>query len=443
MVSCNSRLRVLKTLSHQEPDKIVVDLGASTSTGISAIAYNNLKKALNINGMHTHVFDVIQQLAMVDDCLLDRFGVDIVSIDRDYDTSDDSWKDVTLSDNSVAQWPAYFNPRKRQDGSWDVLDDDDDVIGRMPSSGTFFDQTVYPYLDAYPDHFKTIQEDMKKVLWTAYPLGPWRHVDEADFWHRLRRQGEKLRDSGRAVLLTLGFNLVQAGMFLRRMDNFLMDIYTDPQNVMRLVKTLADIYFVTLQETVEKLGDLVDVFRIGDDLGMYSGPFMSPEVYRKLFKPVHKEFCAYIKKHTQAYTCLHSCGSIYEMIPDLIDAGFDSLNPVQTNCHNMDPAVLKREFGRDITFWGGGCDTTTMLNRATAEQIHKHVLERLKVFSPGGGFIFSTVHNILPEVPPENIIAMFRAVDDFNGRANKEMPEILRTLCESQRVNKQNRRVRL
>ncbi len=416
ITSSNSRQHVLKSLSHQEPDKVVVDLGATTSTGISAIAYHNLKKALNIDSGHTRVFDVIQQLAIVENCLLDQFGIDVVSIGRDYDSTDESWHDVSLLGGIKSQWPDYFRTIAKDDGSRDVLAPDGCVMGTMPSMGFFFDQTFFPYVDEYPDDLKSLPDDMKKVLWGACPRGPWQHANEADFWDKLRSNGQRVRESGRAVVITAGCNLLEWGMFLRRMDNFLMDIYAEPQKVKHLVEALADIHMSTLNKVVEKVGDIVDVIRFGDDLGMDNNSFMSPEIYREIFKPKHKEFCSYVKKHTESYTCLHSCGSIYDLIPDLIDAGFDCINPIQTNCRNMNPATLKREFGKDITFWGGGCDTRTILNDATPQQVQEHVLERLDILSPGGGFIFCAIHNILPEVPPENIIAMFSAVDKFNGK---------------------------
>jgi uroporphyrinogen decarboxylase len=114
-------------------------------------------------------------------------------------------------------------------------------------------------------------------------------------------------------------------------------------------------------------------------------------------------------------TFLHSCGSIYEIMPDLIEAGYDVINPVQCACRDMDPVRLKREFGKDICFWGGGCDTREVLNRGTPAQVRKHVIRQMEVLSPGGGFVFNTIHNILPEVPPENIVAMYEAVEAFNG----------------------------
>jgi len=164
------------------------------------------------------------------------------------------------------------------------------------------------------------------------------------------------------------------------------------------------------------VGDLVDICRFGDDLGMDTGPFMAPELYRRFFKPRHRQLCDYVHQHSGMHTFLHSCGSIYKLMPDLIEAGFEIINPVQTVCRDMDPIRLKREFGADITFWGGGADTRTVLNRHTPEQVRTHVLERLEIFHRGGGFVFNTVHNILPDVPPQNIEAMFAALDEFSGK---------------------------
>jgi len=172
----------------------------------------------------------------------------------------------------------------------------------------------------------------------------------------------------------------------------------------------------TLEKVCNSVGDIVDIIRFGDDLGMTQGPFMSPEIYRQLFKPRHKILCDYVKSHSQMHTFIHSCGSISLLMPDLIDAGIEIFNPVQTNVYGMDPAFLKKEFGADCTFWGGGIETAGTLNKAAPEKIREQVLQRMELFSKGGGFVFNTVHNILPDVPPENIIAMFDAVKEFNSR---------------------------
>jgi uroporphyrinogen decarboxylase len=163
----------------------------------------------------------------------------------------------------------------------------------------------------------------------------------------------------------------------------------------------------------DSVGDIVDIIKFGDDLGTNTGPFMPRETYDEFFGPRHKMMCDYVKAHSSAHTMLHVCGGIYELIPGLIDAGFEIINPVQVNAVNMEPERLKKEFGRDLTFWGGGINTQSVLNQGTPQQIRDHVRHNIEVFNKEGGYVFNTVHNILPDVSPENIMAMFGAVDEF------------------------------
>ena len=146
-----------------------------------------------------------------------------------------------------------------------------------------------------------------------------------------------------------------------------------------------------------------------------SGPLMDMDTFRKHFKPRYKILCEYVKKNTGMKIFMHSCGSVKQFIPDFIEVGIDILNPVQTNCHDMDPVNLKKEFGKDIVFWGGGVDTASILNKADPEEVRRDVLKRCEIFSKGGGFVFAPIHNILSEVPPENVIAAYNAVREFNG----------------------------
>jgi uroporphyrinogen decarboxylase len=172
-------------------------------------------------------------------------------------------------------------------------------------------------------------------------------------------------------------------------------------------------HLALLEKICQAVGDVVDVIRLGDDLGMNSGPLMGPDTYRKLFKPRHTVLCNYIKTHSRMHTFLHSCGSIYKLIPDLIEAGFDILNPAQTNARDMQPGKLKLEFGSQVTFWGAGVDTRSILNMGTPQQVKEDVRRNIEILAPGGGFVFNTIHNILPDVPPENILAMFAALDEY------------------------------
>ncbi len=413
----SSRQRILDAVAHREPERVPLDLGATPSSGISAIAYNQLKSELGIDPGPTRVYDVVQQLAWPDDEVLDRFGVDVLDIGRVYNAAAEDWYDIELRDGSPAQYPSWFRPQAREDGAYVALAADGTPIAEMPATGMFFDQTCFPYLDGYPEDFGGLSEAMAKVLWAAFPSSPWDCLGEEGFWEGLRRRTLALREStDRALMLGIGCNLFEWGTFLRRLDNFLMDLGSDERNVERLLEALVAGHMQTLEKVCETVGDIVDIVRFGDDLGMDGGPFMSPATYRRFFKPHHAAMCAYVKQHSGMHTFLHSCGSVYQLIPDLIEAGFEVLNPVQTSCRDMEPERLKREFGAHLTFWGGGCDTREVLNRQSPAQVKQHVRERIEVFAPGGGFVFNTVHNILPDVPAANVLAMYEVVAEFHGR---------------------------
>ncbi|HBY09589.1 MAG TPA: methyltransferase, partial [Chloroflexi bacterium] len=221
------------------------------------------------------------------------------------------------------------------------------------------------------------------------------------------------QQTDRALLVVVGCNLFEWGTFLRRLDNFLRDLVLNQRDVERLLDALMERHLATLDKVCRAVGDVVDILRFGDDLGTDTGPFMRPETYRRLFKPRHTLLCDYVHQHSQMHTFLHSCGSIYKLIPDLIEAGFEILNPVQTNSRDMQAARLKQEFGKDVTFWGAGADTRSILNRATPQEVRAHVRRNIEILSPGGGFVFNPIHNLMPDVPPENIMAMFAAVDEF------------------------------
>lgn len=412
-----SRERVLAAIEHREPDRVPVDLGSTPSSGISAIAYGNFKRHLGLTAGRTRVYDVVQQLAQPEDAILDRCGIDVVDIGRTFNRNDDAWYDIRLGDGQPAQYPAWFHPERQPDGSWLARLPDGTAIAHMPVGGTFFDQTCFPYLDDYPSDFAGLDAAMGKVLWSALVHSPWDHARDPGFWATLRENALVLRQStDRALMIVIGCNLFEWGTFLRRIDNFLCDLAAEPVQAEALLDALMERHLATLAHVCRAVGDIADVCRFGDDLGTNGGPFMSPAMYRRFFKPRHAQLCAFVHRHSRMKTFLHSCGSIHALLPDLIEAGFEVINPVQTNCRDMEPARLKREFGRDVCFWGGGCDTREVLPHATPAAVKDHVRRQLEILAPGGGFVFNTVHNILPEVPPENIAAMFEAVAEFNGR---------------------------
>jgi len=413
-----SRERILAAINHQTPDKVPVDLGATPSSGISAIAYSNLVKYIGMTELPVQIYDVVQQLAQPDMKILNKFGVDVLDIGREFNDKQSDWKPVTLATGEPAFYPKWFNPVKLENGSYATYDDDGKtMLSRMPVGATFFDQTYFPYVNGYPDNYDNLDKEMGRIMWARHVHSPWDHAGESDFWQKLREKTLHLRQStDKALLVVAGCNLFEWGTFLRRMDNFLMDLMCDQTNVARLLDELLKRHLTTLEKVCESVGDIVDIIRFGDDLGMISGPFMDVEIYRELFKPRHKILCDYVKTHSKMHTFIHSCGSISLLMPDMIEAGFEIFNPVQTNAWKMEPGFLKKEFGRDCTFWGGGIENVTVLNNGTPQQVRNQVLERLEIFSQGGGYVFNTVHNILPDVPPENIVAMFDAINEFNNK---------------------------
>jgi len=412
-----SRERILAAINHKTPDKVPIDMGSTPSSGISATAYERLRRHVGRKDGATLVYDVVQQLAQPEEWALDRFGIDVVDLGRTFNTKESDWYDITLASGDPARYPTWFRPEQEADGSWLARHADGTVIARQPNGAAFYDETCFPWMDAWPSDYSGLDDAMGKVLWSALVHSPWDNAGKPGFWERLRANALELRrTSDRAIMVVVGCNLFEWGTFIRRIDNFLMDLLLEQGKVEGLLDALMERHMATLEKVCTAVGDIVDVVRFGDDLGTDQGPFMQPDLYREIFKPRHKMLCDYVHTHSSMHTFLHSCGSIDLVIPDLVEAGFEILNPVQTNARGMEPARLKRDFGKDVTFWGGGIDTRTVLNNGSPAEVRKQVLERLEIFAPGGGFVFNTVHNILPDVPPENIVAMFDAIRDYNGK---------------------------
>jgi uroporphyrinogen decarboxylase len=409
-----SRERILSAINHKQPDKVPVDIGATPSSGISMVAYQNLVKHLGIKNQKNKVYDVIQEVTQPEQEILDLLGVDVVDVGRFFNTAEDYWHELELIKGYPALYPKWFNPVWQPDGVWLAPGKTGEYIGKMPVGATFFDQLIFPYINGFPYDYNDLSHHMSRVIWGGFGFTPFDWLDHPDFWKMLRETILKERAaSDKAFLIGIGCNLFEWGTFLRRIDNFLMDLYLDPVNTHKLLDKLLGGHMELLARICDTVGDIVDIIKFGDDLGTNMGPFMPLEIYEEFFGPRHKMMCDYVKSHTQAHTMLHVCGGIYELIPGLINAGFDIINPVQINAVNMEPEKLKKEFGKDVTFWGGGCNTQSILNMATPDQVKDHVRKNIETFSRDGGFVFTTVHNILPDVPPQNIVAMFEAVDEF------------------------------
>jgi uroporphyrinogen decarboxylase len=248
-------------------------------------------------------------------------------------------------------------------------------------------------------------------MWTAIasPPGPLVGGPEGD---RLFAEGaRRLREqTDRAILALFGGNLLEVGQFLYRNDGFFMLLAGDPERAHRFLDKVVELHLAKLERFLGAVGPYIDVIVFGDDLGMQTGPQISPAMYREFFKPRHKLMWGRAKQLAKVKVMLHCCGGVRELLPDLIDAGLDAINPVQITCKGMEAKGLKADFGKDMVFWGGGCDTRHILSKGTPEEVKHHVRGQINVLGPGGGFVFQQVHNIMADVPPANIVAMLEAV---------------------------------
>ena len=405
-----SRERVLAALNHQETDRVPVDLSGHRSSGIAAMAYARLRCHLGLEERSIRVYDPVQQLAIIHDDVLDMFGVDCIELGRAFALDDDAWTDWVLPDGTPCQMPSWAAP-ERDSGGWVLRSAGGNVIARMPDSAIYFEQVNFPFLEEAD--LEAIPEAMEECMWTAVASPPGPLVSGPDDNRFFGETARAFREStDRAIVALFGGNLLEMGQFLFRNDNFFLMLAGQPELVNDFLDRVLEMHLRNLEQFLQAVGEHIDIILFGDDLGMHSGPQISPRMYREFFKPRHERLWKRAKELADAKVMLHCCGGVRELLPDIIDAGLDATNPVQTSCEGMDPAELKAEFGKDLTFWGGGCDTRHILPEGTPDEVRKHVREQIEIFSPGGGFVFQQVHNVLADVPPENIVALLEAAKE-------------------------------
>lgn len=408
--TASPRERILAALNHEETERVPIDFGGHRSSGIAAIAYRRLREALGLEPRPIRVYDPVQQLAIIDEDVLDRFGVDTIEMGRGFALEDEHWRDWTLPDGSPCQMPAWMTP-VREEGQWVLRSASGRVLGRMPDGALYFEQCYWPYLEA--DDLDQLPTALNENMWCAAKSPPGPPAAGPDGPAILATGARRLRQrTQRAILGLFGGNLLETGQFLYRNDNFFLLLAGKPSRAHEFLDRLTELHLKNLERFLSAVGDSIDIVLFGDDLGMQSGPQLSPKMYREFFKPRHSRLWKRAKELANVKVMLHCCGGVRELLDDLIDAGLDAINPVQVSCVGMEPRQLKADFGDRITFWGGGCDTHQILNQGSPKDVRRHVQEQVSIFRPGGGFVFQQVHNILADIRPENIIAMFDAVRD-------------------------------
>ena len=411
-----------------------VDVGATFVTGIHVSALARLRRAVlgDQPGHRIRVCEPYQMLGEVDDELRDALGIDVIgSLARTsiFGTDESAWKPFTFWDGTELLVPHNFNITVEEaTGDWLIYPEGDQsapASARLPKGGYFFDAIIRQQpIDEDKLNPDDNTEEFKR-------FGP----AEMEFYQAKKRWFQDHADRG-VILVIPGtafgdIALVPAPFLknpkgIRDIAEWYMTTAARPEYVKRVFEKQCEVGLENVATLIETFGDLVQVAVVtGTDFGTQRGPFIKPAAYRDLYKPFHIRVNELIHRRTNWKTFIHSCGSVYDFLPDFIDAGFDVLNPVQCSAAKMDPRTLKREFGPHLTFWGGGVDTQHTLPFGTPDEVYRQVSERIDIFNDGGGFVFNTVHNIQGPTPTANMLAMFRAIRD-SARQPERIPSTSR-----------------
>ncbi len=418
-----SRERVRKAITHQEADRVPLDVGASAVTGMHASSVYLLRQGLHLDppGTPVKVVEPYQMLGEIQPDLLDALGVDVVGLIAPkgfFGFKNEGWKPWTFFDGTPLLVPEAFNTDPEPNG--DILmypegDRSAPPSARLPNDGFYFDTIIRQ---------PPIDEEKLDPADNLEEFGPVSDEDLAYF----AAEAERLySQTDKAILANFGntgfgdIALVPTPWLkypkgIRDVAEWYMSTVSRRDYVLKVFERQCEIALENLPKLYAAVGDRASVmFMSGTDFGQQTGTFISPRAYRQLYQPFQRQLNDWVHQHTPWKTFIHSCGSVRALIPDFIEAGFDIINPVQTSAKDMDPRGLKAEFGRDIIFWGGGVDTQRTLPFGTPEEVCAEVKERLRIFGPGGGFVFNSIHNVQARVPVENLLALYRTVKDEGG----------------------------
>jgi uroporphyrinogen decarboxylase len=371
----DSRKRVNKALNHQEPDKVPVDLGGFVTT-IEAEPYEDLKKYL---GLKTETMIFLRAHVAPDEEVLEKFSIDTRYL---WPSPLQKWADVNKQDTLIDGWGIKWH---------------------RPKGGHYYDP-IDPPLSNYS------YDDLK---YYKYPPDLW----NKEYEEELAKKAERLYKDTDYFLIadSLLTGIFEQAEHLRGFENFMIDLAINKDFANKLLDIILEQRKEFYDRFLDIVGPYVDMVMVADDLAGQDTLLISPQTYRELIKPRHKELNSLIKNKADVKIFYHCCGAVSELINDLIDEGVDILNPIQVSAKNMDSKILKKNFGEKIVFWGGGCETQQVLPFGTPEEVDCEVKKRISDLKPGGGFVFAQIHEIQPGIPPENILAMYKAVEKYRN----------------------------
>ncbi|MCL4385901.1 MAG: hypothetical protein M1479_09470 [Actinobacteria bacterium] len=374
----NHKERLIGALNHKVTDRVPIDFGSTPVTGLHYDAYINLRKYLNLGLDIEKIFftSKMQQSVMPEEEILQKFDVDVRGIylskpnkSLDADFEDGSWQDM-----------------------WGVL-------RKIPKSGSYYEIVNSPFQN-------------KDLSIRNINDFEWPDCNDEGFYNGIFERAKELYEKDYGAILIIGGSVVHISQFMRGFENWYMDLILNPKLIQEIMHIIVEFYIGVMKKAFYKLGKFgktIDAVYFADDLGTQESPQISPDLYRNLIKPFHKRMYSFIRNEIGSNVFLHSCGAIYPLINDLIDAGVTILNPIQVSAKNMDISKLKNDFGDKLIFWGG-IDTTKLLPSGSKNDVKNAVKKTVEILGKNGGYVLSASHNIQTDIPPENILELYKAI---------------------------------
>lgn len=417
-----SRECLIETLNHREPDRVVVDMGSTSVTGINANALNRLRDALGMEKERIKICEPLQLLGEVENDLRQKLQLDCVELSANtniFGFSNSGRKPWVLPTGLEVDVPLEFNTTVDEQGRTYIYPQGDMSVppsGVMPYKGHFFDNITRGNIE-FDEDTTGGREDFKND-YNVLSDEQLRYMEDTCNYYYNNTDLGIVANMG---LASLGDFAIVPGPSvkhpkgIRNLPDFMMAQKICPDYIHEVFEYHTEIALKNAALIKEACGNKLQVIYVsGTDFGTQNGPFMSLENYREFYKPYYQKINGWIHENTEWKTFFHTCGSIMSFLQDFYESGIDILNPVQLSAKGMDGKVLKEQWGDKFVFWGGGVDTQKTLPFGTPEEVYNEVLDRLKLFAPGGGFVFNTTHNIQSQTPAENVIAMFKAIEDYD-----------------------------
>jgi len=418
----NSRERLQSTLNHQSVDRVCVDFGAGGQTGMGAGAVHRLREAVLGKSNHrVKITEPYQMLGEIDEDLRQALQLDVVGIHprcNMFGFENTGWKPFTMHDGTPVLVPGKFNWTVDAKGGIEMYPQGDTSVppsAVMPKDSFFFDATKRQ--EPFDEENPRLEDNCEEFgLFSTEDVGHF--VNELTPFYKKTQYGIYMTFPGTGFgdIALVPATWAKRTKGIRDLEEWYISTVTRKDFIYKIFEKQCEFALKNIETLAKAVGNMPQVvFVSGTDFGTQRGLFSSVESYRELFKPFHKKVNDQIHRLTKWKTFIHSCGAIHALIPDLIEAGFDVLNPVQCSAEGMDARTLKKEFGKQLVFWGGGVDTQSTLPFGTPDDVYRQVRERIDIFNQDGGFVFNSVHNVQSNVPVDNILAMFKAIKD-SGR---------------------------